>query len=93
MNGELIVSIAGVVLSLLFSYVPGLQGWFKKLDGNSKRLVMLALMALVSLGAFGLACLGRYDLVACTTDGGWQMLEYFVWAVIANQTAYLVTPK
>ena len=40
-SSELIVSIAGVVLSLLFSYIPGLRTWFAALVTETKQLIML----------------------------------------------------
>ncbi len=92
MNTEVLVMIAGVALSLVFSYVPKVKVWFSDQQPNTKRLVMLSSLAATSLGAFALACMGRLDTVACTADGSWQLLEYFVLAAIANQTAYGFTP-
>ena len=101
MTENTLILVAGVVLSLVFSYVPGARHWFDSLDkkhgeqvgGNYKRLVMLGLLALVALGAFGLGCLGRYDGVTCDVDGIWKLLEVFVLAAIGNQTAYTISPK
>ena len=93
MDEQTLTMIAGVVLSLAFSYIPGLRDWFNAQTGNTKRLIMLSAVALVTVGAFGLFCLGRYDAVACSADGAWGLIETFVLAAIANQTAYQLTPK
>jgi hypothetical protein len=61
---------------------------------------MLFLLAVVSIGAFGLACLGWLPYftgadaaVACTEQGGVELLTAFVLALVANQSTYLITPK
>jgi len=101
MDAEYVAMIAGIVLSLAFSYVPGLRNQFDGLDekygtetgGNYKRLIMLVVLFLTSAGLLGLSCIGRYDGVACDVDGIWQALSVFVQAAIANQAAFMVSPK
>ena len=93
MSSESLALVAGVLLSLLFSYVPGLKDWFDKLSGNHKRLVMLGALLVSALGVFGLSCTGRYNFVACETDGAWALIEVFVLAAVANQAAYGFTPE
>lgn len=93
MDEQTLTMIAGVVLSLAFSYIPGLRDWFDAQTSNTKRLIMLGAILVVAAGAFGVACLGRYDGVVCDVNGAWDMVELFVLAAIANQTAYQLTPK
>ena len=93
MNAELLVAVAGVVFSLLFSYFPGLSNWYDPLPSDKKRLIMLAVLALSGVGVFVLACFGKYNLVACDAVGAWEMLEYFVLAAVANQAAYQLSPR
>ncbi len=93
MSTEEISLFAGALLSLIFSYVPGLKTKFNKLDGDKKRLVMLSCLLIVPLGALGLSCIGRGDYFPCTQDGVWQALTAFLLAAVANQTAYALTPK
>ena len=94
MTVEFLASTAGVFLSLLFSYVPTFKGWFDALEGNAKRLIMLASLFVTAAGIFGLACTGKFDIaVACDLDGALGMFELFVLASIANQAAYKLTPK
>lgn len=98
MSEPLLSAMAGVLLSLLFSYVPGLSAWYETLDGTHKRLVMLAALLGVAGGALGLSCLGvstlgTASLPACDQAGLSGLLEALVLALIANQTTYLITPK
>lgn len=92
-NEQTLAAVAGIVLSLLFSYVPGMRDWFDALEGTYKRLLMLALLALVSIGIFVLGCAGVVQGIPCTQDGGWQLVQLFIAAAIANQTAYSFAPK
>jgi len=90
--------IAGTVLSLLFSYVPGLRQRYDALAADHKRLVMLAALALVTLGLYGASCAGLYDLpfvasVECTRAGASGLFELFLSALIANQATFLASPK
>ena len=100
MTSDLIASIAGVVLSLLFSYLPGLSAWYGELSGDKKRLIMLGMLALVAGGMYALDCGGLLVKVApdvagmCTATDGWvQVVRAFVLAMIANQSAYAISPK
>jgi hypothetical protein len=100
MTSDLLVSVAGVVLSLLFSYLPGLSAWYGELAGDKKRLIMLCMLALVAGGMFALDCGGLLVKIApdvagmCTAADGWvQVVRAFVLAMIANQSAYAISPK
>jgi hypothetical protein len=89
--------VAGALLSLAFSYVPGLNSKFAALEPEKKRLVMLGLLALVSLVVFGLGCAGfAADLglsVTCDRAGAVGLLKAFLGAVVANQAMYSLSPR
>ena len=93
MEANLLASVSGVVLSLAFSYIPGLKGWFDGIKPDYKRLVMLGALLLTAAGTYGLACIGRFSGISCDMDGIWQLIEAFVFAAVANQSAYALTPK
>jgi hypothetical protein len=93
MSQEQISMIMGVLISLGFSYIPGLKDWFNKLNGNEKRVIMLVLLLVIPLAGFGLSCFGRGEYYTCNQDGLWLVLESFILAAIANQGAYQLTPK
>lgn len=91
MTTETLAAVAAVLLSLAFSYVPGLRDKFELLDSTHKRLVMLACLAVVALAALGLSCANLWDFVVCDRVGILQLIETFVAAAVANQAAYLLT--
>jgi hypothetical protein len=93
MTPEQLALLAGVILSLAFSYVPGLSTWFDGLAPDRKRLVMLAALFVVAAGSFVLSCAGYADYFACTTAGAYDAVGVFILAMIANQGTYLLTPK
>lgn len=87
---ELLSEIAGVLLSLAFGYVPGLQQWYGALEGIYKRLIMLGLLLLVAAAAYGLACAGVLQGVVCSEEGLLRLVKVFIAAAIANQATYLL---
>ncbi len=95
MTSDSLALISGAVLSLIFSYVPGLSAKWEALDNVTKRLVMLLMLALVAGGVFGLACSGwGADFgvkIACDKEGLVGLVQAFLMAVIANQGAYKIT--
>jgi hypothetical protein len=94
MNAEQLASIAGVVLSLAFSYVPGVKGWFEELAKGQKQALMGGLLIVVAGASFGLSCAGVVDVgVACTQTGAIGLVEVLVSALVANQGTYLITRK
>ncbi len=93
MSAELLALFGGIVVSLVFSYFPGVKPKFNALSPDYKRLVNLGALFVVAAAALGLSCIGRYNVFTCDVDGAWQALEVLVLAAIANQSAYLLTPK
>jgi hypothetical protein len=97
MSPETLSSLAAILLSLAFSYIPGLADKFSALDGARKRLVMLACLLVIALGSVGLACSGvlasLVPSISCTQSGVIAVLQSFVLATVANQSTYLVSPR
>ena len=97
MTAAAISLIAGTVLSLLFSYIPKADGTFKNLSGTGKRLVMLGGLVLVTVSVYGLSCIGWGDAwgitVTCDQPGAMGLIGSFVLAMIANQSAYAISPQ
>jgi hypothetical protein len=93
----LIVAIAASLLSLAFTYVPGLKDWYEKQSGK-KALIMVGLMLLVSVVYFLISCVAvlaaRLGItVICTVAGALDVALAFVLAVLANQSTYALTKK
>ena len=93
MSSEQLGVVAGVVLSLAFSFVPGLSAWFSALASERKQLIMGILLIVIAFGAFGLSCSSLYSGFACTKDGALEAFNILVAALVANQAIYLLTKK
>jgi hypothetical protein len=97
MTVEFLSSVTGALLSLVFSYLPGVEGWYQKLEPVHKRLVMLGLLALTSLAIFGLGCTSWANAlgipIACSQDGAIALLRVFITALVVNQSTYLISKK
>lgn len=92
---EEISAAAGILLSLGFSYLPGLKERFAALAPSHKRMVLLALLAVTAGAIFALSCLrpGWLPGTSCSEAGAWELARIFVVAVIANQAAFEVSPR
>jgi len=93
-SSEMLVAVAGVVLSLLFSYVPGLRTWYAALKSEIKQLIMLGLLAVVSGAIFALGCFDILSIgITCDKYGAISMVWMFIAALVANQATYSITPE
>lgn len=97
MSVELLSSISAIFFSLAFSYIPGIETWYTPLPSNTKRLIMVGVLFVVSLGSVGLACTGLaadfgFELT-CDRAGVLQVVSAFIAALMANQAAYKLTPR
>lgn len=96
MSAECLSMIAGTLLSLVFSYIPGAKEWFMKFDPTVKRLVMLTLIFITAGCIFGLACSAwATDLgisITCNQSGLLGLVQQVVLAIIANQGVYSISP-
>ena len=96
MNADSLALYSGVVLSLVFSYVPGLSVKYASLSETVKRLIMLGMLLLVSVAVVGLACSGFGEdmgiFITCDKAGFVGVIKAFVLAMVANQAAYKISP-
>lgn len=92
MSVEQLGAVAGVILSLLFSYVPGLSDKFAALPATTKRLIMAALLLVVAIGALALSCGQVVVTIECSKAGVIDLINTFIAALVANQTTWLISP-
>lgn len=85
-------SLAGGLLSLVFSYAPGVKEKFGKAKPEEKRLAMLVLLALTAICVFVLGCGGYLQAVSCDKSGVIELAKIFVAALMANQATFLISP-
>jgi hypothetical protein len=95
MTDNIIASLAGALLALLFGYAPGLRPWYEALEPTRKALVMLLLLAVAAGVLYGAACytpLGAGD-ITCDEAGLWTVVRLFLAAMVANQATYMIGVK
>lgn len=90
---ELLSMLAGALLSLLFSYAPGVRDWWAQRTAETKSLVMLGLLLLVSVGVVSASCGGLIAVVVCSQNGVLQVVWTFVLSLMANQSTYKISPQ
>jgi hypothetical protein len=97
MSANTLSLIAGTLLSLGFSYIPGLRELFDNVEPTEKRLVMLGLLLVTAVAVQIMACLGWGELwglgLTCDRAGIAGLIEQLVIAIIANQSVYAISPR
>ena len=96
MSAEELSTFAGIILSLICSYFPGVEDKYKTLDGIYKRLVMLLLLLITTASIFALSCwplTAEYMPVTCDQEGIKKLVPAFIGALIANQATFLISPR
>lgn len=92
-SSAVLASITAIVLSLLFSYIPGLRTWYAGKSDEFKKLFMLGLLAVVSGSIFALGCFNLLAVdLTCDKDGAIKLVTMFVLALTANQATFMITP-
>jgi len=97
MSADSLSLIAGSLLSLIFSYVPGLKAKFDALCTEYKRGIMLGLVLVVALLIYFLTCSPiAIDLgipVTCGKSGLVELARVIILVAVANQGAYGLTKR
>lgn len=86
-SAESLLNIASILLSVGLSYIPGAQARWAGLEPLQKRVTMLGLIAISTIGVYVAAYFGLID----GPVGAMQLVEAFVGAVLVNQGAFLTT--
>lgn len=98
MTAETLAGIAGVVLSLLFSYIPGLNTKYAALTSEAKKLIMLGILFLLAAAIYGMACWGVLTeltgwSLTCDKTGLIAMVRIFAVAAAMNVTAFTLSAQ
>lgn len=93
LSPELITGAAGILVSLIFTYVPGLRVKYASLATEYKSLIMLGALALVSGFIVLSSCLDWWVFIECSKNGFLKLVEVFILSLVANQAAYVVAPQ
>ncbi len=92
MTPEIVVAIAGILLSVIFEYLD-FSGGYSSLPKQTKAAVMAGAVTVVVGIAVLLSCYGPYSFFACEGVGFWQAAELWVLALVANQTTHRLVRK
>ena len=87
-SGALFVAVATALLSLVASFVPGVDVWWAKLTGVQKRLGLLIAITLVTLATGVLTWTGVWLLIPAGKLGILWLAVYWVEALMASQSTY-----
>lgn len=89
-SSEILATLLGVVMSLIFAYLPGVKDWFDSLDSRWKPLVNLGALLLVTAGRLVWLC--KADL-ACMQAELPAALMAFLTALVSNQMTFTFAVK
>jgi len=89
-----LVVVAGFLLSLAFSYIPGLNTWYAAKAKEFQKLLMAGLILCVLVIVFVLQCAGLANTgMTCTTQGVLNAIIIYGLALATNQGTYGVSPQ
>lgn len=90
---EILLMLWGIAQSLILEYVPGVSGWYVKLDRQWKRFSQAAGLLIVSALVFALSCADVLGGISCDQGGVIGLLVIFILGLMANQTTHLIAKK
>ena len=94
MTQEQLSLFAGLLLSLLVEYVPGVNKWFTALSKRGKAAVMAIALIAAATGVFVTTCWLPLGVVCSSAGGLGGLIQTLLLALVANQASYglLVKP-
>ena len=95
LTAEKIVLWAGVFVSWLFSYFPGLNTWYAAKTEDFKKLFMIGVLTVMVVGLYALMCFGILTIagMTCSTDSLVTIAYLWIIAIVTNQSIYKITPQ
>ena len=91
-KAETLTMAVGALFSLLFSYFPKLNTWYAALEKDWKSLIMILLLLLTAAVIYFGSCLGLFQAVSCDSNGIWVLAQVFLFALMANQSTFSISP-
>lgn len=85
---------AGTAITLLFSYLPGLNTWYAGKTDAFKRLFMLGVLVVITAMIVLGMCSGLLMVtnLTCHTASIGDLLNILILAIIANQAVFKISP-
>lgn len=91
--GQLVAVIAGALISLAATYIPGFNARFAAMAPEWKPLAMMGFNILAAGLIFGASCAGLAFWMVCSAEGLNSFWVLLVNMLIGNQVAFLLSPK
>lgn len=90
---ELLAGIAGGSLSLIMSYVPGLNNLYERLSPTAKQLVMAFLLLVAAFGSAAWICSTPGSAFGtCLRGADWRnYVTALIAALVTNQATHRIT--
>jgi hypothetical protein len=91
MTSDKLAALVGVLISLLFAYLPGVKTWIEKQSSELKGGLTAGLTILAGIAIYGLSCAGWFmDLgVICSKAGLQQLVTTIIGALVGLAGTYV----
>ncbi len=92
MSVEVMAMAAGAILSVLFRITPKVNVWFDGQDSNTKRVIMVMALVVITALITAVSCSGISLPFGFTCEKGGNMIGIFLSALATNQGVFMLTP-
>ena len=94
-SADMLILIAGTVISVLFSYIPHLNTWYASQSEEYKKLFMLGVLVLVTGSIYAMGC---YEILnvqnfVCGRESLLEFVGVLLYTIATNQGVYKITPQ
>jgi len=95
LGDDVLIALAGVVLSITFTYSPGLRVAYGGLASETKQLIQLILIVAIAGIMFAFTCTQFWLVpgVDCSKQGLITLVVYIFLAAGGNQLTYKLSPQ
>lgn len=95
LTAEKIALWAGVFVSWLLSFFPGLNTWYASKTEDFKKLFMIGVLTIVVVGLYALMCFGILTItdMTCSTDSFVAITYMWILAIASNQSIHRIMPE
>ena len=90
---EFVWSVVGGLLSLIFTFMPGLNIKYAGLPSNVKSAIMLVLIVAISFILYLLNCYGVIVVIGMVCGNIALLVELIWFTALSNQVVYMLTPQ
>jgi hypothetical protein len=91
MTSDKLATLVGVLIALLFAYLPGLKTWFNKQSSEAKAGLTAAVTVIAACAIYGLSCANWFPElgITCTKAGFQQLISVVIGALVGMAGGYV----